>query len=229
VRFFLQGYDTGVDRWPALETVDAVVAGTALPGATVPSLAPTRYDAFPDPAATELHLRSGALYQGPASDMAFTVQQSPVANPLEEPAALWDQSGMPTSDLPDQARTDPTAVVFTTDPLHAGVLVGAPLLHLALHGTTATPYQVAGTLLVLHKDGTSQIISRGAAAALGNDDVADGTLTLRFHWTHATLVPNDKIVLELANNDPAWWMPLATQAASPTFDGRSTLELPIAS
>lgn len=212
--FFLQGYDTGVDAWPALETVDAA------------SDAVTNYAAFPDPTPAVYHLRSGELYQGPASEAPFAIQQTVAANPLEEPGALWDQVGMPTNALPDGLRQDPSALTFQSPLLTGGTLVGAPELTLTLHGESTTPYQVAGTLLVLHEDGTSQIVSRGAAAALRQDDVADGALHLRFHWTKMDLTPGDRIVLKVASNDPAWWMPLLNNYAV-TFDGRSELSLPI--
>lgn len=213
-RFFLLGFDTRVDAWPALETVDAA------------SDVVTSYTAFPVAPSTAYNLRSGELYPGPASEASFTISQRFVANPIEEPAALWDQTGMPTNALPNQLRQDPGAVTFQGPFLAGGTLVGAPELTLALHGETPAPFQVAGTLLVLHEDGTSQIVSRGATAALDADDIVNGAVTLRFHWTHLALQSGDRIVLKLSANDPAWWMPLlATYDAA--FDGRSELRLPI--
>ncbi len=215
-RFFLLGYDTRVDAWPALETVDA--QGDTVPVAT--------YATFPSVAPTTYHLRSGSLYVGPPSDAAFTIQQTLAANPLEEPSALWDQAGMPSNALPSQLRQDPAAITFATEHLGAVTLLGAPWLNLTLHGEATLPFQVAGTLYVIHKDGTSQELSTTAGAPMAASDVPDGVLHLRFHWTKAELHIGDQIQVKLASNDPAWWMPLLANY-SVTFDGRSTLDLPL--
>jgi predicted acyl esterase len=214
-QFFLGGYDTRVDSWPALETVDASGIGD-----------PTAYATFPDAAPRTFHLRLGDLYEGAPSGATFTVQQRLAANPLQEPAVLWDDMGAPNQALPDPLRQDPAAVVFTTGALQGSqVLVGAPTLRLHLH-EGAAPFQVAATLYLVHADGNSVVLSRGAAAALDNTDIHAGNVDIRLTWTRAAVSPNDRLELKLAANDPSWWMPLAADY-SVTFDGLSSLGVPM--
>ncbi|MES2153747.1 MAG: alpha/beta fold hydrolase [bacterium] len=211
--FFLAGFDTRVDSWPALETVDA----SGLGGSFVYSSAPA---AILHP----YHLRGADLYDGPASDAAFDVKQTLIGQPASDPSGLWDRAGVPNQFLPDGVRADPSTVSFAMP--FDGTLIGAPTLR--LHQTAGgTPFQVTGQILRLRADGSSQILSHAAAAALKADDVTNGDIALQFHWVRATFAPGDKIVLRLSSNDESWWMPLFANY-DVTFDGHSTLELPFA-
>ncbi|HEX2065342.1 MAG TPA: CocE/NonD family hydrolase C-terminal non-catalytic domain-containing protein, partial [Candidatus Thermoplasmatota archaeon] len=215
-QFFLGGHDTKVDRWPALQTVDASGIGP-----------PVEYDAFPRAASRTYHPRLEALDEGPPSGAAFTVQQRLAANPLHEPGALWDASGMPAQRMPAGLREDPAGSLFTSPALDgAEVLVGAPRLRLHVREGEA-PFQVAATLYLLRPDGTSFVLSRGAAAALNQTDVPDGVLDVPMTWTRAATAAGDRLQLKVASNDPAWWMPLLADYTV-TFDGQSTLDVPFA-
>ncbi|HUR61418.1 MAG TPA: CocE/NonD family hydrolase [Candidatus Thermoplasmatota archaeon] len=215
-QFFLGGYDTRVDEWPALETVDASGHG-----------APIAYPGFPTAQATTFHPRGTDLVEGPATMAAFTVEQRLASNPLEEPAALWDQAGMPNQVLPAELRKDPAASFFTSAPLEGShVVVGEPRLRLHLR-EGAPPYQVAATLYLVHASGQSVLLSRGAAAALSQQDVQMGLLDIPMTWTRAATQPGDRLQLKVSANDPSWWMPLL-QSYSVTFDGQSTLDVPLA-
>lgn len=213
--FFLAGFDTRVDDWPVLETVDATSASG---DATVP------FDAWPAPTPTTYHLRAPDLVTE-VSDATFTIRQS-LSGGLD-PSALPDLLGGTRPPIPEPLRQDPSAVVFTTPPLEGGgTLSGAPVLTLNLR-SGAPPFQVAAELLVVHPDGASGPLGHTAYAALDTDD-ASTPLRLRFEWTHATLQPGDRIQLRVTPNDPGWWMPLLADY-SVTFDGASTLELPLTS
>ncbi|MCA1819412.1 MAG: alpha/beta hydrolase [Halobacteriales archaeon] len=216
LQFFLGGYDTHVDAWPALETVDASGAGSPVQYATFPKSTPRTY-----------HPRLTELYEGEGSGATFTVQQRLASNPLAEPSALWDQAGMPNQQLPDELRRDPTAFSFTGPAIEGSrVIVGEP--HLRLHVREgATPYQVAATLYLVHTNGQSLLLSRGAAAALGQGDVDGGFLDVPMTWTRAATTPGDRLELKVASNDPSWWMPLLADYTV-TFDGQSTLDVPFA-
>ncbi|MCA1818897.1 MAG: hypothetical protein LC620_02400, partial [Halobacteriales archaeon] len=210
MQFFLGGYDTRVDTWPALETVDA--AG--------PSVS---YPTFPASITTALHLRSPDLTDAP-SDATFTVRQSP-GNPVAEPQGLSDLLGGAHQAIPDQLRTDPTATGFLSGPFAGGeTILGEPVLTLHVQSGKA-PFQATALLLRLQPEGSSQALGHAAFAALNDTDLVDGTATLRFEWTHAALQPGDRIELKVASNDPSWWMPLLSDY-SVTFDGTSSLEIP---
>jgi predicted acyl esterase len=214
-QFFLGGYDHGVDKWPALQTVDASGLGGW-----------TEYPTFPKATDRAYHLRLADLDEGDATGATFTIQQRLAANPLNDPAALWDRTGQPSQVLPDELRQDPTASFFAGKPIEGThTLIGEP--HLRLHvreGTT--PYQVAATLYLVHASGGSLLVSRSAAAALNQTDVASGFLDLPMTWTRAVLTPGDHLELKVASNDPDWWMPLLANY-SVTFDGQSTLTVPL--
>jgi dienelactone hydrolase len=212
-RFFLAGYDTRVDAWPALDTVDADGTG------------PYTYASFPNATATSWRLRDSDLYQGDPTAATFTIRQYVVANPADAPSALWDQSGMPNPATPVGLRSDPSAVTFTTRPFDDGArLLGRS--HLTLNvASGAPPFQVAATLYILRADGTSRSIAHGAAASLNATDAADGTLRIDFPWTHANIAQGEQLQLKLSANDPSWWMPLVANYQV-QFDGKSELTLP---
>ncbi|MEA3202712.1 MAG: hypothetical protein QOI63_378 [Thermoplasmata archaeon] len=215
-QFFLGGYDTHVDAWPALQTVDASGRG-----------APVPYASFPAAPVRGYHPRLADLDAGAPTGATFTVEQRLAANPLQEPAALWDQAGMPNEVLPAELRKDPAASLFTSAPIEGDhVLVGAPRLRLHVR-EGAAPYQVAATLYLVHASGTSVLVSRGAAAALNQTDVAGGFLEVPMAWTRLATTPGDRLQLKVAGNDPSWWMPLLADY-SVTFDGQSTLDVPLA-
>jgi predicted acyl esterase len=216
-QFFLAGYDMKVDQWPALETVDASGLGGTY-----------AYTAFPTATTRTYHPRLTDLDEGSGTGATFTIQQRLASNPLEEPAALWDQSGMPTEVLPAELRQDPAASFFTSHAVEGThVLVGEP--HLRLHPKeSATPYQLAATLYLVHTNGQSQLLSRGAAAALNQTDVKDGFLDVPMTWTRAATSPGDKLQLKVSGNDPSWWMPLLADYTV-TFDGQSTFDVPFQS
>ncbi|HUR25965.1 MAG TPA: CocE/NonD family hydrolase [Candidatus Thermoplasmatota archaeon] len=216
LQFFLGGYDTRVDAWPALETVDASGLG-----------APTAYATFPTATPRTYHPRLTDLVEGSASGATFTVQQRFAGSPVQEPAALWDQAGMPNQALPADLRKDPAAAFFTGQPMEDGrVIVGEPRLRLHVREGTA-PYQVAATLYLLHANGNSLLLSRGAAAALGQADAPNATLDVPMTWTRVATTPGDRLQLKVASNDPSWWMPLLADYAV-TFDGLSALDVPFA-
>lgn len=211
-KFFLGGYDTRVDAWPELETVDAASTGLAA------------YTPWPDATTQHLHLRGEELHSGEPSPARFTIRQTVLGTPTNDPSALSDQTGLPRQFLPDGVRLDPTALTFTAEPGPA-VLFGAP--ELTLHRAAgAAPFQVTATLLRLRADGESQVLATAAAAALSEADLADGNLTLAFPWVRATFEQGDRLVLRLASNDPAWWMPLLADY-SVDFDGSSRLSVPL--
>jgi len=212
--FFLAGFDTRVDSWPALETVDAA-GGASVPYVTLPATVPET-----------LHLRAPDLSANAAPEATFTVKQS-MPNPTSDPSAISDLVGGPRQALPDALRTDPSATTFTSTPFQDGaLLVGSAKLRLHVESGPA-PFQVAALLMRLGPDGSSQILGRAAFAALDQEDVPDGQLSMTFEWTHARLEPGDRIQLKVAANDSAIWMPLPANY-SVTFDGQSALELPLA-
>ena len=209
-QFFLSGYDTRVDAWPALQTVDAGGQGG------------DSYTTFPNATWDTYHLRAPDLVQA-ASDATFTVRQS--ASATLDPSALPDLLGGPRPPLPDELRNDPSATLFTTPAFDAPrTLLGAPTLHLSLQSGTP-PFQVAAELLVLRADGTSVALGHAAYAALNQTDLPFAPLPLRFEWTHAVIGSGDRLQLRVAANDPGWWVPLAADY-SVVFGGESTLELP---
>lgn len=211
LRFFLLGIDTKVDEWPALESVDA--SGAAAVG----------YSEFPANVPRTYYLRDPDLTNLPTAT-SFTVSQRVVANPIQEPQALWDQSGMPTNLIPNQLREDPAAFFFTSPPAQTSeVLLGAALLHLRLATNATMPYQVVGTLY-LESGSSSRMLARAAAAVLDPDTAGD-TVTMRFDWTKANVAAGDRVVLKLAANDETAFMPLPA-TYDVTFTGASWLELP---
>lgn len=213
-RFFLGGHATGVAQWPALSTVD-VNGGRAV-----------EYASFPVAAPQVSFLREPALDDDP-SETVFTIEQRAIANPFTEPGAVWDQLDLPNNQVPEQFRDDPSAVFFDSSAFpRAEVLLGAPTLDLVLAAPDgATPFQVVGTLFHVDSGGKSRVLSRAAYAALGPDDVLNGTVTLRFDWVKANLAPGDKLVLKLGANDPNWFLPLLENYAV-DFTGASKLTLP---
>lgn len=216
VQYFVVGKDTGVDHWPALTTVDARGGGFL------------EYPGFPAPAWQPYYLRAidSTLADGP-SNVTFTVQQQLAGNPFQEPSALWDQIGQPTNPVPEQFRQDPTASFFET-PAFTGseVLLGAPVLRLRLSGNeTPPPYQVVGALYHVDSFGKSQLLSRGAHAALGDADLDQGNLTLRFDWVKVDFSPGDKLVLKVSANDQTAFLPLPANYKV-EFTGTSELQVP---
>lgn len=210
-QFFLAGHDTRVDAWPPLETVDA----TGQQGGGYSLDAPT--------AARTWHLRAPDLAASPSPQATFTVRQSPTL-PTGEPSALSDLLGGVRQPRPDALRTDPAATTFTTGPLDAGTVFGAPRLNLRLQAGEA-PFQVASSLFRVTADGTSHVLGHAAFAALGAEDLDDGWLRMRFEWTHAKLDQGDRIQLMVAANDEGHWMPLL-ESYEVSFGGDSWLELP---
>lgn len=214
-RFFLAGYDTRVDQWPALETVDADGTG------------PYPYAAFPTAATTSYHLRLGELVSGPATDASFTIDQRLTANPLAEPSAIWDPSGLPRNPIPAQLQQDPAAVFFASAPVTGrSLILGAPTLTLHLVGDGQTPFQVAGTLYRLKANGDSVLLGRAAVAPLDSGSLHNDTVTMNFPWTRAQLMPGDSLQLKLAANDPDAWVPLFADYSA-KFDGASRLDVPL--
>lgn len=212
-RFFLGGYDTRVDGWPALTTQDA--DGTR----------EVDFDTFPQPTFHRLFLRNDTLDAEPSSQQ-FSISQQIVANPFNEPSGLWDLIGQPNNAIPNQFRQDPTGLFFASQPVKGTqVVVGAPVLTLKLVNGTQAPFQVTGILF--HEDamGKSRILSRAAFAALDADDIVDDTVQLRFHWTKADLAPGDRVVLKLDANDESWWFPYPGNYEV-SFTGESEFLLP---
>ncbi|HLF16127.1 MAG TPA: CocE/NonD family hydrolase [Candidatus Thermoplasmatota archaeon] len=214
-RYFLGGHPTpDVAAWPALVTEDA--SGER----------ETTFEEFPDAELLTLYLREPELAVA-ASNATFTVEQNLLANPFLEPSFVWDQVGAPYNPVPSQFRDDPTGVFFTSRAFEGSeVVVGAPVLRLQLAGEAATPFQVTGILFQEDDMGRSRVLSRAAFAALDEGDVADGSVTLRFHWVKAELAPGDRLVLKLDANDPSWWHPLMANY-SVAFSGGSSLSVPL--
>jgi hypothetical protein len=209
-RFFLAGFDTEVDQWPALRTQDAAGGNEVA------------YDEFPETSRRTYHLRAPDLVEGQSSAATFTIDQRLASNPLVEPGALWDQMGAPYNAVPAQMRDDPAGVFFETGAFDAGaVLLGAPTLRLtAAHNSSA--FQVTG-MLFLESGTTSQVLTRAAISLPALE--AGQAIDMRFDWVKADVAPGDRIVLKLSANDPSWFMPLLADY-SVTFDGRSELALP---
>ncbi len=213
-RFFLAGYDTRVDSWPALETMDADGTG------------PYAYTNFPKSTATTWHVRDADLYEGEASTATFSIRQYVVSNPADAPAALWDQSGLPNPATPVGLRSDPAAVTFTTQPFDQDErLLGRAHLALSIASGDA-PFQVAATLYIIDQTGESRSIAHGAAAALNATAAKDGTLAIEFPWTHANIAAGEQLQLKLSANDASWWMPLVADYQV-DFDGHTELTLPL--
>ncbi len=214
-KFFLAGFDTRVDTWPALETVDASGLGGF-----------TAYAQFPDPPISSFRLRTPDLYEGPASAASFTIRQTLVGNPANDPSVLWDGTDEPNQFLPDGVRADPTSVTFTASFDEPTVLLGAPKLALQ-QSAGGVAFQVTATISRVRADGQSQILTHAAAAPLDAGDAPQGQVELQFHWVRAAFEAGDHLVLRVASNDPSWWMPLLADYQV-SFDGRSVLELPLA-
>jgi predicted acyl esterase len=219
MQYFVAGKDTKVDAWPALTTVDASGLGE-----------PLSYPTFPASTAQTSYLRSGspgALVGDPANT-TFTIQQSLVGNPLEEPSGLWDAAGQPNNQAPEQFRQDPSGALFAS-PKSGGseVLLGAPVVHLHLAAAPPAPprFQVVAELFHVDAYGKSTLLSRGAHAVLSPADLAGGSLTVRLDWTKADLSPGDTLELKVGGNDQAVYMPLPADYAV-TFDGYSSIDLP---
>lgn len=209
MRFFLQGRDTHVDAWPALETMDA-------DGVSVHS-----YPTYPEPAPTAAYLRAPDLADRP-STATFDVRQSFVGNPFREPGALWDQAGRPNNALPNQLRDDPTATAFTWQVPKAATLVGSARLVLEVERGPA--FQVVATLDHVDAAGNARALGHAAAADLDGNATS---VTLEFPWTHATLEPGESLVLRVASNDLTWFLPMPADYTV-TFGGGSRLLLPLA-
>lgn len=211
MQYFLGGYDTRVDAWPALETMDADGTG------------PYRYDAFPAVEPSLWRLRDGVLYEGPATNATFLIRQMLVSNPADTPSALQDQSGQASPFIPGPLQADPSAVAFVSAPFESEMLlVGRATLDLHVRSGTA-PFQVAATLYRVSGDGAIQSLSHAAAAPLAE---TPENLRLNFTWTHARLLPGDQLQIKIAANDAGWWMPLLANYAV-TFDGQSRAWLPL--
>lgn len=212
MRHFLGGYDGDVSSWPALTTVGVEDDGTL------------DYAAFPQAVWYALHPRDDRLVPT-AHDAVFTVEQRLLANPFNEPSGVWDQLGLPTQGIPQQMRQDPTALFFRMTFDEAAVLMGAAGFEMALTNDTAAPFQVTGILFKVDGNGRSQILTRGAYAAVDEAGLNNGTVTLRFHWTKANFAPGDQLVLRVGANDESWFMPYPTNYAV-DFTGQSRLHLP---
>ena len=212
MRHFLGGHDEGVAAWPALATVDA--AGDR----------EVAYRSFPEPVEQAWYLRLQGLDPAP-SDATFTIEQRLLSNPFNEPGFVWDVTQQPNNAIPEQFRQDPSALFFETRLDEAKVLLGAAEVRLVLAEGSQAPFQVTGILFKVDGNGRSLILSRGAVAALDEGDVANGSVSLRFHWTKADLAPGDSLVLRLGANDASWFMPLPANYAV-TFTGHSRLSLP---
>lgn len=211
--YFLAGFDTGVDKWPALITVDA-------DGQKV-----VQFDDFPAATWHSLYLRHPAL-DSAGSNTSFVVQQRGATNPFQEPSVVWDQLGQSYQQVPVRLRQDPNAIMFEGPKTGASaVLLGAPELVLHTRGEPTTPFQVAAILYHVDAQDRSRILSRAAYAALDAGDVDNGTITLRFHWTKAEMAPGERLVLKLGANDSSWWSPLTGNYAV-EFTGQSELRLP---
>lgn len=212
---FLGGFDRGVASWPALRSVDA---GTdrIVDYLTFPASVPSTY-----------YLRAPNLDLDP-STATFTIEQLVASNPLTEPSAIWDNTGLPNNAVPEDLRQDPSAVFFETAPLDAAeVVLGAPRLTLRMADPNATlPFQVVGTLYHVNAAGSSRVLSHGAAAAIEAPDVVNGTLPMQFTWVKADLAPGDKLVLKLGGNDSTWYLPLAS-IYSIEFTGASDFVVPL--
>lgn len=213
--FFLAGIDTGVASWPLLETVD-VAGGDA--------------KTFQDDPSTQtagFFLRAPALTDYAAPDAEFTVSQRALANPLAEPAAIWDLTGMPYQAVPAELRQDPAGVFFTSADFDGSdVILGAPTLTLHVQNETVPEqFQVTATLYHDSADGR-RILGRTAHAVLDEGDLDDHTLILEFPWTKADVGSGDSLVLKLAANDPSQFMPLAANY-DVTFTGESSLDVPL--
>ncbi len=216
MRFFVGGFAGDVAAWPALTTVDAS-GGRALDYAT-----------FPAGVATAYFLDAPNLEAGYPSTSTFTIEQRLASNPFQDPSGVWDQSGQPSNQMPEQFRQDPSAVFFETAPFTASeVVLGAPTLRLDLADpdAPAAPFQVTGQLIHVNAAGQSRILSRGAVAALAADDLGNGSVEMRFHWVKADLAPGDKLVLKLGGNDSSWYLPLLANYAV-DFRGTSELQIP---
>jgi predicted acyl esterase len=215
--YFLAGKDTGVHTWPALRSVDASGTSDALD-----------YMEFPEPEWKASYLDGGdsTLNADPANAV-FTVEQRLLANPFNEPSGVWDSTGLPNNEVPEQFRQDPTAVFFDSPQFtNSEVVVGAPVLRLRLaDNETAMPYQIVGTLFHVDANGKSTLLTRAAQAVMGPGDLVNGTVVLRFDWTKADFAPGDRLVLKVGGNDPSMFLPLLSNY-SVQFTGDSMLEMP---
>jgi predicted acyl esterase len=208
--FFLAGFDTRVDSWPRLETVDALAAGTS------------SYAEWPASTPSALHLRAPDLAATPSAQ-TFTVRQSLSGglNPSLVPD-LVGGSRPPTPATP----SDPATVTFTSAPFQAPrLVVGSPMLRLDVAAASPS-FQVVAELVALRADGTVVSLGHAAAAALAPDPTPSA-VELEFEWTHASLAAGDRLQVRVAPNDTGWWMPLLADY-SVTFAGTSSLEVPFA-
>ncbi|MGB1586067.1 MAG: alpha/beta hydrolase [Thermoplasmatota archaeon] len=221
--YFLRGVDTGVDAWPALETVDAS-GGDAI-----------TFDELPDITLDSYYLREPQLTTYAPSNTTFNVQQRALNNPFAEPSVVWDQVGMPNQALPYSMRNDPTAVFFEAGAYsQSEVILGAPSLELVLDGDNQTAFQVAVQLLAVAQDDSSIILSRGAYAHVpGVTPEIDDRITVDLHYTKADLSPGTRLVLKVGGNDASWYLPLlnGNDLASSNYDvaftGHSMLTVPL--
>lgn len=208
-QYFLLGKDNGVDKWPAVTTVDAGEDGFVA------------FEDFPEPVEQTWYLRAPKFAEFP-SRTEFTIQQMLVANPFDEPSGLYDLTDMPRNAIPEQLRQDPTATTFTLDAgTETQVLAGAPKLYLNLTSTDAA-FQVAGAIYHI-SEGNSRLLGTGAYAAV--EDHQRENIVLDFPWIKAEMAPGDQIQLKLASNNPSIYMPLLGNYEV-TFNGQSHLVLP---
>lgn len=213
--FFLRGIDTQVDTWPALETIDA--SGGNL----------VSFDPFPEATIEAYYLRDPQLTSYSGSNATFTVSQQVANNPVQEPSAVWDQTGQTNQAIPYQMRNDPSATFFEAAPLeNSAVLIGSPRLTLEVAaGFENQPWQATAQLIHIGEDG-SRILSRGAYTHVPGTTVdINGTAVIDFHYTKAEMAPGDVLVLKVGGNDMSWFMQYPGNY-SVDFTGHSMLEVP---
>lgn len=209
--YTLGGRDTHVDAWPILSTVDAAVPGRA------------NYSVLP-PGTVASYVPRGSKLLADGGTSTFTVRQDAVSNPLGDPTVVSDQGGG-TGALPGGLRTDPSASTFTTAGLAAPrTLFGDAVLHLR-PDNASFPFQVAAQLQLVASDGSVRVLGHAAFAAQAASDLDDGTATLLFPWTKASLVRGDALRIVVGANDPDAFMPYPA-AYTVTFTGANRLDVP---
>ena len=221
--YFLRGVDTGVDAWPALQTVDAN-GGPAI-----------SFDDPPVTRAATYYLREPQLTTYAPTNTTITVQQRVINNPLQEPSVVYDQTSLANQAIPYSMRNDPTAVFFEGAPVdETQVLLGAPRLDLHVTPTfNDTAFQVAVQLISVDDEDNSRILSRGAYAHVpGVTEPLDDTVTVDLHFTKADLQPGTRLVLKVGGNDVSWYLPFfngndpASSNYSMQFTGQHVLTVP---
>ncbi|MFD9129543.1 CocE/NonD family hydrolase, partial [Kitasatospora sp. NPDC059571] len=218
---WLRDVDTGVLKEPALRTW----MNESVPPATTYANRPGRWigdDGWPSPDVREIHygLADALRTAGTPSGERYVPVRSPQHTGIDGGSVR--PAGRAADLPPDQRAEDGRSVCFDSAPLPEPTeLLGAATVRLRVR-EGGRPGQVAARLCDVAPDGTSTLVSRGAAAvgAAGEVEFALSAVAHAFPAGH-------RIRLALSSAYWPWLWPVADPAGLELDPGASVLTLPV--